>query len=128
MSKEVKLDGEAKEVNRSCDSTRWTLPLADVTYVAKKAGFVYPVYITLSLLRLCRYICPGIERLSLDDRIWLFLSALRSNPEVPLESCQKQWSCVFLVTDDMYCFGLIKVVRGLDENGERFIQLMHPYD
>jgi hypothetical protein len=127
MGKDVEL---AAEANRMIGSQEMTLDMAslmDVTDVASKAGFVYPVIVSRHLFERCLTIRSEDPTITDEDRLWMFFFSLPRNHEPVPEVCRKQWSCTFTTMEDWY-FGQIKVVRTANALGEEIIILMLPMD
>jgi hypothetical protein len=110
MSKEVKLDGEAREHKGSVSALENTLFL-DVTEVARQAGFHSRVMMALGLVARCLSICMKDGDMCDEERVWRFLLSLRSSSDVPQELANGPWACSFCMNECQYGVGRIKVVR-----------------
>jgi hypothetical protein len=125
MGKEVKLDGEAKEVTGSCETTLDEAKLIDVTEVARKAGFVYPVKISRSLYARCQSIRSKDGNDTEWDRLWMFFFSLQRHDDgMPTD---QSWPCTFIMNEGWY-LGPIKVVRRGNVEAKRTLTFMLPED
>ncbi|MDZ4819959.1 MAG: hypothetical protein SGJ20_13395 [Planctomycetota bacterium] len=123
MGKEVKMDEKAEYLIALNQLDN--VVLIDVTEVAYKAGYDYPVRFSETLYRRCVTIREGDSDITDEDRLWMFLHGLRQNPEPPPEVCQKRWPCTFEMTDHWYFGGKLRVVRtGIAESEKNLYFLL----
>jgi hypothetical protein len=127
MGKEVKLDEEAAKVTGSCETTLDEASLIDVTDVAAKAGFVYPVFISRSLYERCLTIRSKAGNETEWDSLWMFFFSLQRHANEGPELYKNEWPCTFIMNEGWY-LGPIKVVRRGDVEADWTLTFMLPED
>jgi hypothetical protein len=125
MGKEVRLDEEAGGETGSCATTLDEASLINVTDVAAKAGFVYPVFISRSLYERCLTIRSKDGDDTEWDRLWMFFFSIQRHDDgMPPD---QGWPCTFIMNEGWY-LGPIKVVRRGDVEADRTLTFMLPED
>jgi hypothetical protein len=77
------LDREKVEMTAHCETAEKKSLLIDVTAVAKKAGFLYPVRVSRSLQERCLRLRSQDADVTDEDRVWMFLYNLRTSHPGP---------------------------------------------
>ena len=127
MGKDVELDDKVEEVIGSGETTLDESRLIDVTEVAKKAGFIYPVKVSRSLYDRCLTIRSEDADKTDEDGLWMFCFSLQRHDGAPPESFRNRWRCTFIMNEGRY-LGRIKVVRRGETEAERALTFMLPED